>query len=55
MCLAEAATGREIPEAIQRIGLTIGLACLIGFAVVVTWNDVTRPGGPLEVLSGMLS
>lgn len=55
MCLAEAVTGREIPEKFQRIGLTIGLACLIGFAVVVTWNDVTRAGGPLEVLSGMLS
>ncbi|MDZ4762038.1 MAG: M50 family metallopeptidase [Alphaproteobacteria bacterium] len=55
MCIAEATTGREIPERVQRVGLTIGLACLVSFALVITWNDVTRPGGPLEVLSGMLS
>lgn len=49
MCIAEAVTGREIPERVQRVGLTIGLACLISFALVITWNDITRPGGPLEV------
>jgi regulator of sigma E protease len=42
MCLAEAATGREIPENVQRVGLTIGLACLVSFALVITWQDVTR-------------
>lgn len=50
MCLAEAATGREIPEKVQRVGLTIGLFCLVSFALVITWQDVTRimgwPGGP---------
>ncbi|MEP7209838.1 MAG: M50 family metallopeptidase [Alphaproteobacteria bacterium] len=49
MCIAEAIMGREIPERVQRVGLTIGLACLISFALVITWNDITRPGGPLEV------
>lgn len=42
MCLAEAATGREIPEKVQRVGLTIGLACLVSFALVITWQDVSR-------------
>jgi regulator of sigma E protease len=42
MCIAEAATGREIPERVQRVGLTIGLACLVSFALVITWNDITR-------------
>ncbi|MBI1359619.1 MAG: PDZ domain-containing protein [Alphaproteobacteria bacterium] len=42
MCIAESITGREIPERVQRVGLTIGLACLISFAVVITWNDITR-------------
>lgn len=49
MCIVEAAMGREIPERVQRVGLTIGLVCLIGFALVITWNDIVRPGGPLEV------
>ena len=42
MCIAEAVTGREIPERVQRVGLTIGLACLVSFALVITWNDITR-------------
>jgi len=42
MCLAEAATGKEIPEKVQRVGLTIGLACLVSFALLVTWQDITR-------------
>jgi regulator of sigma E protease len=50
MCVAEAITGREVPEKVQRVGLTIGLACLISFALVITWQDITRlawwPGGP---------
>lgn len=53
LCLAELITRRRIPDAVQRIGLSIGLACLLGFALVVTWNDLTRPGGPLESLTGM--
>jgi len=55
LCAAEAATGKDVPEVVHRIGLTIGLACLVSFTLLVTWNDLTRPGGPLEVLSGMLS
>ena len=47
MCLAEAATGKEIPEKVQRVGLTIGLACLVSFALLITWQDISRlwPGG----------
>jgi regulator of sigma E protease len=47
MCIAEAATGKEIPEKVQRVGLTIGLACLVSFALLITWQDITRlwPGG----------
>ena len=51
MCVAEAITGREVPEKIQRVGLTIGVACLISFALVITWQDIGRiapwwPGAP---------
>ncbi len=42
MCIAEAVTGREVPEKVQRVGLTIGLACLVSFALVITWQDITR-------------
>jgi regulator of sigma E protease len=42
MCLAEAVTGREIPEKVQQVGLTIGLACLVSFALLITWQDLTR-------------
>ncbi|MDP3736880.1 MAG: RIP metalloprotease [Hyphomonadaceae bacterium] len=42
MCIAEAATGREVPEKVQKVGLTIGLACLVSFALVITWQDITR-------------
>lgn len=47
MCLAEAATGKEIPEKVHRVGLTIGLVCLVGFALLITWQDISRlwPGG----------
>ena len=47
MCLAEAATGKEIPEKVHRVGLTIGLACLVSFALLITWQDIARlwPGG----------
>jgi regulator of sigma E protease len=48
MCVAEAITGREVPEKVQRVGLTIGVACLISFALVITWQDIGRivPGWP---------
>jgi regulator of sigma E protease len=42
MCIAEAVTGKEVPEKVQRVGLTIGLACLVSFALVITWQDITR-------------
>jgi regulator of sigma E protease len=42
MCVAEAVTGKEVPEKVQRVGLTIGLACLVSFALVITWQDITR-------------
>ncbi len=42
MCVAEAVTGREIPEKVQQVGLTIGLACLVSFALLITWQDLTR-------------
>ncbi|MEQ1609033.1 MAG: M50 family metallopeptidase [Hyphomonadaceae bacterium] len=47
MCLAEAAMGKQIPEKVQRVGLTIGLACLVSFALLITWQDIARlwPGG----------
>lgn len=42
MCIAEGVTGREIPENVQRIGLTIGLACLASFALLVTGQDLIK-------------
>jgi regulator of sigma E protease len=42
MCIAEGLTGKQIPEKVQRVALTIGLACLVTFAVVVTWNDILK-------------
>jgi regulator of sigma E protease len=54
-CLAEGLTGRPIPEQVQRMALSIGLVCLLLFALVITWNDFMRPGGALEQLRGMLS
>jgi regulator of sigma E protease len=42
MCAAEAVTGREIPEKVQQIGLTVGLVCLVSFALLITWQDLTR-------------
>jgi membrane-associated protease RseP (regulator of RpoE activity) len=48
MCAAEVVTGRETPEKVVRVGQTIGFFCLIGFALVITWNDIGRyvPGWP---------
>ncbi len=48
MCVAEAITGKEVPEKVQQVGLTIGLACLVSFALVITWQDIGRlvPGWP---------
>lgn len=46
MTLAEAATGKPLPEKVQNVGLTIGLVCLAGFALVITFQDALRlPGG----------
>lgn len=45
MHLAEAATGKPLPEKVQSAGLTIGLVCLAGFALVITLQDVLRLGG----------
>jgi regulator of sigma E protease len=42
MCLAEAVTRRQIPEKVHQIGLTIGLVCLVSFALVITWQDISR-------------
>jgi regulator of sigma E protease len=47
MSLAEGLTGRPIPEKVQQVGLTIGLVCLVAFALVITFQDVQRfPGAP---------
>lgn len=45
MTLAEAATGKPLPEKVQNAGLTIGLVCLVGFALVITLQDVLRLSG----------
>jgi regulator of sigma E protease len=42
MCAVEAISGREIPEKVQRVGLTIGLACLGLFALVISWQDIAK-------------
>ncbi|HEV7689473.1 MAG TPA: M50 family metallopeptidase [Hyphomonadaceae bacterium] len=48
MCAVEAISGREVPEKVQRVGLTIGLACLGLFALVISWQDIAKqwPGVP---------
>ncbi|MBI1338714.1 PDZ domain-containing protein [bacterium] len=53
MCLYEGVTGKPVSDGVQRVGLTIGLATLVAFALVVTLNDLLREGGPLELLSRM--
>jgi regulator of sigma E protease len=42
MCAAEAISGKEVPEKVQRVGLTIGLACLGLFALVISWQDIAK-------------
>lgn len=42
MTLAEAVTGKPLPEKVQNAGLTIGLVCLVTFALVVTLQDSLR-------------
>ena len=42
MTLAEAATGKPLPDKVQNAGLTIGLVCLVTFALVVTLQDTLR-------------
>ena len=47
MALGEAVTGKPIPERIQQAGLTIGLVCLLAFALVITFQDFQKlPGMP---------
>lgn len=53
-CVAEMITKRQVPEIVQRVGLSLGLASLACFALAVTWNDLKRIG-VLEVFSGLLS
>jgi regulator of sigma E protease len=46
MTLAAAATGKPLPAKVQNVGLTIGLVCLAGFALVITLQDALKlPGG----------
>jgi regulator of sigma E protease len=45
MTLAEAVTGKPLPERIQNAGLTIGLVCLVGFALLITLQDFFRFDG----------
>lgn len=45
MTLAEAATGKPLPERVQNAGLTIGLVCLAGFALLITLQDFFRFDG----------
>jgi regulator of sigma E protease len=42
MTLAEAVTGKPLPEKVQNAGLTIGLVCLVTFALVITLQDSIR-------------
>lgn len=49
VCLIEAVMRREVPEKVQSIGLTIGLVCLVGFALVITWQDITKLVGWWEI------
>lgn len=42
MTLAEALTGKALPEKAQNAGLTFGLVSLVVFALLVTWQDIGR-------------
>jgi len=42
LCVAEGLTGKPVPQRVQEVALTIGLACILTFAVVVTWNDILK-------------
>jgi regulator of sigma E protease len=42
MTLAEALSGKALPEKAQNAGLTFGLVSLVVFALLVTWQDVGR-------------
>ena len=64
MCVAEAVTGREVPEKVQKVGLTIGLACLdqlcsghhmAGHNPSFAGRLLKHVSQPLELLSSMLS
>ncbi len=40
----EAVTGRQMPEKVQEISLTVGLFLLLGMVIVITWGDVIETG-----------
>lgn len=40
----EAVMGRELPEKVQEVSLTIGLFLLLGMVVVITWGDIIETG-----------
>ncbi len=40
MCVAEGVSGKPIPEVVQRVGLSMGLLCLVGFALAITLKDL---------------
>ncbi len=42
--LVEALRGRPVPQRVQEYGFRAGLALLVGLFILVTWNDLTRPG-----------
>lgn len=42
--LYEAVAGKELPEKVQEVSLTIGLFLLLGMVVVITWGDIIETG-----------
>jgi regulator of sigma E protease len=51
-CAVEAVAGRNASEAVQRVGMSLGLVLIVGLALVVTWNDLKRLG-VLDVFGGL--
>ncbi len=49
MCVVEAITRRDIPAKVVRVSMTVGMACILGFFLIITWQDVNKlpwwPGG----------
>ena len=44
MAVIEGLRRKPIPERVQSLALFTGLACILLFAVVVTWNDILKIG-----------